>query len=56
MESDDLMTEDVLSSLERGRNSDGKGVVLANHLDRSPLAILITIGLNLGPFQIGLLD
>ena len=56
MESDDLVAEDVLASGKRLRDGDGPCVVLADHLDSSPLAILVTVGLDLGPLEGGLVN
>ena len=52
----DLVAEDVLAGSEALGDSDGPGVVLADHLDGSPLAVLVTSTLNLGPLEILLLD
>lgn len=56
MESDDLVAEDVLASGKGLRDGDGPCVVLADHLDGSPLAILVTVGLDLGPLEGGLVN
>ena len=53
---DDLMTEDVLAGSKRLRNGDGPGVVLADHLDGSPLAVLVAVGIDLGPLEGGLVN
>jgi hypothetical protein len=51
VESDDLVAEDVLASGKRLRDCDGPCVVLGDHLDSSPLAIGVAIGLDLGPLE-----
>lgn len=56
MESDDLVAEDVLAGGKGLGDGDGPCVVLADHLDGSPLAILVTVGLDLGPLERGLVD
>ena len=53
---DDLMTEDVLAGSKRLRNGDGPGVVLADHLDGSPLAVLVAVSIDLGPLEGGLVN
>ena len=56
MESDNLVAEDVLASGKRLRDGDGPSVVLADHLHGSPLAISVTISLDLGPLEGGLVN
>lgn len=56
VQSDDLMAEDVLASLEVRWDSYRPCEVLANQLDGSPLAVLVTVGLDLGPLELLLVD
>lgn len=56
MEGNDLVAEDVLASGKALRDGDGPSVVLADHLDGSPLAVLVTSSVDLGPFELLLLD
>ena len=56
VEGDDLVAEDVLASGKALGDSDGPGVVLANHLDGSPLAVLVANTVDLGPLELLLLD
>lgn len=56
MESDNLVAEDVLAGGKGLGDGDGPCVVLADHLDGSPLAVLVAVGLDLGPLESGLVD
>jgi hypothetical protein len=56
MESDDLVAEDVLASGKGLRDGNGPSVVLTDHLDGRPLAISVTISLDLGPLEGGLVN
>ena len=51
VESNDLVAEDVLASGKGLGDGDGPCVVLADHLDGGPLAVLVTVGLDLGPLE-----
>lgn len=53
MKGDDLVTEDVLASGKSLGHGNGPCVVLANHLDGSPLATLVAVSINLSPLEIG---
>ena len=50
------MAEDVLASLEVRWDSHRPCVVLADQLDGSPLAVLVTVGLDLSPLELLLVD
>lgn len=56
VKSNDLVAEDVLASSKVLGDGDGPCVVLTDHLDSSPLAILVTVGLDLGPLESGLVN
>ena len=52
VEGNDLMTEDVLSGRDGARYSDGPGVVVADQLSSSPLAVLVASSIDLEELQI----
>lgn len=54
VQSDNLVAEDVLASGKGLGDSDGPCVVLADHLDSRPLAILVAVSIDLGPLERGL--
>ena len=56
VESNDFVAEDVLAGGKALRDGDGPSVVLADHLDGSPFAVLVTSTVDLGPLELLLLD
>ena len=56
MQGDDFVAENVFSCRERGGDCDGPGVVLADHFDGCPFAVLVAVGIDLGPFKVLLSD
>jgi hypothetical protein len=56
MKRNNLVAENILSSRKSLRNSDRPSVVLRNHLDSRPLAVLVSRAIDLGPFELLLLD
>ena len=52
VEGNDLVTEDVLSSRDGAGHSDGPGVVVADQLGGSPLAVLVAGGVNFEELQV----
>lgn len=52
VEGNDLVTEDVLSSRNGAGHSNGPGIVVADQLGGSPLAVLVAGGIDLEELQV----